>query len=182
MATWDDILGNRLNLGKLWLHQDQETRLAAAEALYAHDWEDDGAKHAQADALVASALRFRPVAVRKLPVGRRARSLALSTRPGPELAASLLSAYHFAHRVPLMTQFLDALEIPHKDGLIDPEYEVHLTDQSRLSQATGSLYEKHPPEQVDLYLATLYLADRKTWGLIGTVMQERLSKQSSPQS
>ncbi len=173
MAIWDDILTGNLSLNKVWLRLDQEVRLAAGKAFYEHDWEDGGVKLAQADGLVAAVLRFRPIAVRQIPVERRARSLALSTRPDADLVSSLLTAYHFEIHREMMGAFLDALAIPHEKGLIQPEHEIQLADDEKLAAAVDGLYKAYPAEQVDLYLATLYMADPRNWRALGEVVKRR---------
>lgn len=173
MGIWDEINRNELSLPRLWGRLDQGTREAAAKSLYEHDWEDGGVRVALADLQVASALRSRPVAVRKLPVERRIRSVALVTRPPADLVSSLLTAFHLESRRDLMKGFLDALEIPHHDGLVDAEHEVRLTDEARVAGAIDGLFKNQPEDQVELYLATLYLSDPKTWGLVAAVMKGR---------
>lgn len=173
MAIWTDIGRGGMNLGHLWQQLDQDTRLSAASAFYRHEIDDGGALHARADARVAAALKFRAAAVRKLPVERRARSLAFSTRLDLDLVSAMLTALHFEDRSEIMVAFLDALGIQHEAGLIAPDHGVLVTDADRLTTAIEGLYSGFPAEQVDLYLATLYLSDPDSWKMIEPVMRSR---------
>jgi hypothetical protein len=175
MTIWDEILtgAKEMDMGRLWQLLDADTRLLAAHSFYQHDFEDGGVQHLQADAMIAAALNFRLVAARKLPVERKARSVALLPRPTPELVAMILIALHFENRRGLMSRFLDSLGIEHKDGLIPPDHGAPLADNSRLAEAIDGLFGSFPPDQVDLYLAALYLGDRENWGSIRPAMSQR---------
>jgi hypothetical protein len=175
MMIWDEILTptKEMDMSRLWQLLDADTRLLAATSFYQHDFEDGGAEHLQADARVAAALKSRLMAARKLPVERRALSIALLPRATPELAGMILIALHFENRRALMSTFLDSLGIEHKDGLISPDHEALLADDSKLTEAIDGLYSSFPPDQVELYLAALYLGDRETWGSIRSAMARR---------
>jgi hypothetical protein len=173
LGIWDDINGGEKNLGKLWPRLDPETRMAAATAFYRHDFEDGGLQHAQTDAILAGTLKFRPVAFRKLPLERKARSLSVSTRLSPERIFALFTALHFEDRRAVMIRFLDALGIQHDNGLIPPDHEDPTIEPAKLAAAVDDLFANHPADQVALYLATLYLGDPKGWEAIGDEMRRR---------
>ena len=78
---------------RLWAELDADTRRLAARALYERGW-DDEASRAEADQAIAAALRARPLAVRRLPVGKRADYLVRVVRPDHSLATALLMACH----------------------------------------------------------------------------------------
>ena len=108
---------DRLSPARLWALLDAETRRAAVRALYASEWDDD-ASRLEADLAIAATLRFRPIAVRKLPVAKRIDHLCRAVRPGESLSTSLLRALHLVERRAMLAAFLDALGIPQRDGLI----------------------------------------------------------------
>src|SRR5512140_1628365 len=116
MAIWEEILKGKADLPWLWRQLDMDSKVLATNSFYQHDFDDGGAQHMQADARVAAALKFRPQAVRQLPIERRAKSIAYSTRLTPELIAMILTGFHFEQRRELMACFLDALGIEHKGG------------------------------------------------------------------
>ena len=146
---------------QLWLALEPEVRLASARSLYAHDWGDSPTKR-EADATIMSAMRFREQAVRQLPIERRVQYLA-KVRPGDSLASSLLLALHLQERRPMLAAFLDALGIPHEDGLISEDHETAPPEAAKLEKAAEALREHFPAEDVAIYLASLYLLYRETW-------------------
>lgn len=103
---------------------------------------------------VARALKFRPHAIRKLPLeqrARRARSL-LERRANAELAYELFGSYLMASCKDLVTDFLDATGVEHKEGMIET-----LSDnepaRDKLQGAISTLDERYEPADVTLYLS-----------------------------
>ena len=171
MALKDKLDLERCTPAQFWAALDPEVRLAAARSLYAHDWGTNPAKR-EADATIMHAMRFREAAVRQLPVERRAQYLAKSVRPGDSLAGSLLLALHLEERRPMLAAFLDALGIPHEDGLITEGHDPEPPTPEKLAGAAKALAKSFPAADVELYLGALYVLDRETWaGLRGQVSQ-----------
>jgi hypothetical protein len=144
----------------LWKKMSPERRLAAAEAFWADG--DQAPFHAEAIGLIARQKNFRPRTAAALPAAQKARALAAVTGISESLASRLLVSYHLTHQRPMMGAFLDALEIPHEDGLITAE-EPPVPDAARLRAAAARLTEEYPREDVALYLATLAAQDPETW-------------------
>ena len=96
-----------------------DRRLAAATAF----WTDENAalEQAEAIALIARQIKFRPRSVQALGVDKRAKYLAGIAQVSDLLAARLLVVYHLEYQRPMMGAFLDALGITHVDGLIEDE-------------------------------------------------------------
>jgi hypothetical protein len=169
---------DRLTPAELWNRLDADTRMLAAQSMY-DPW-DDRSLRKDADAAIASTLRFREVAVKKMPVDKRADYLARVVRPNDDLATSLLTALHLSRRKEMLAAFLDDLGIPQQGGLIDPEHELEPPDAAALARAVEALYRSHPPVEVDVYLATLVAMDRPSWGgLVGVLRENRLRPQTS---
>lgn len=106
------------------------------------------------DKEVAMSLRFRPQAVKKLPMAqraKRARSILESGR-STDLAYEVFGAYLIKNRRDLVTGFLDATGVEHKDGMIE-DIEKGQPDSAKLAAAVKELDTKFPPEDVTLYLA-----------------------------
>src|SRR3954462_11279622 len=73
------------------------------------------------DGEVAKSLRFRPQAIRKIPMeqrARRARTI-MEHAANAELAYELFGAYLIKHKKDLVTGFLDATGVKHEDGMIE---------------------------------------------------------------
>jgi hypothetical protein len=140
--------------------------MAAARSLYAHDWGQAPTRR-EADFAIMQGMRFRESAVRQLPIERRAQYLARSVRPTDSLAGSLLLALHLEQRRPMLSAFLDALGIPHTDGLINEDYNLKPPAAAAVKKAAKLLSESFPAADVQLYLATLHTLDPETWAEIG---------------
>jgi len=117
------------------------------------------------DGEVAKSLRFRPQAIRKLPMAQRARKgrqIVLNTK-NAELAYEMLGAYLMQGSKELVTEFLEATGVPHEDGMIEDL--ANLPDAAKLKDAVTALDEKFGAEQVTIYLA---LAAQQ-WPQVGAI-------------
>lgn len=175
MALLDSLPLDSLTASRLWSALDPDTRAAAARALYARASRAGDAGRAEADLAVARALRFRESAVRRLPVERRVHYLCRAARPDDALAASLLVAFHLAARSRMLAAFLDALGIPHDDGLIREGHRLEPPAAAALEAAVDRLFETFPAEEVGLYLASLLAVDSDTWGGLLPLLGRRLA-------
>jgi hypothetical protein len=160
----------RLTPAELWSQLDPTTRTMAAHAMYG-PWEDRSLRQ-DADNAIAATLRFREVAVKKLPIEKRADYLTRVVRPNDDLASSLLTALHLTRRNAMLAAFLDSLGIPQKDGLIEHGHDLEPPAPDALARAVAALYESHPPDEVDLYLASLLAMDRTSWGGLAEVLRD----------
>lgn len=163
MSLFERIPTDRLSPLRLWSALDAETRLAAARSLYAHDWGESPTRR-EADLTIATVMRFRDAMVRQLPVDRRAAYLAKIGSPTENLASSLLLALHLEQRRPILGAFLDAIGVPHKDGLIAEDHEMKAPAAKVLKAAVAKIGAAFDAADVDLYLATLLALDPDTWG------------------
>ncbi|MCC7033147.1 MAG: hypothetical protein IT179_09975 [Acidobacteria bacterium] len=138
-----------------------EQRVAAATAF----WQDEQAalEHAEAVALIARQLKFRPKSVLALGVEKKAKHLAGMAQVSDVLAARLLVTYHLEHQRPMMGAFLDALGIAHEDGLIKDE-SPRAPDEATLDRGVAALAAAYPKADVARYFWTLLWQDPDTWG------------------
>ena len=144
--------------------------MAAAAAF----WTDEQAalEQAEAIALIARQIKFRPKSVLTLPVERKAKHLAGMAQVSDLLAARLLVAYHLQNQRPMMGRFLDELSIAHEDGLIADE-NLSPPPPERLAAAAKALASAFPPDDVSLYLSTLLWQDSETWGGLADLSEAR---------
>ena len=168
-------LGSRVDLSQcgpaqLWASLEPEIRLASARSLYAHDWGDAPTRH-EADFAIMRGMRFRESAVRQLSVDKRASYVARSIRPNDSLAGSMLLALHLEQRRGLLSAFLEALKIPHDNGLIAEDHDMKPPSAASLAKAAKALRDQFPADEVDLYLATLYVLDRNTWAGLAPLLK-----------
>ncbi len=105
------------------------------------------------DGEVAKKLKFRPQAIRKLPMGKRAkqaRGIVTSTS-NAELSYEVLGSYLMKERRELVTSFLDAVGIEHDEGMLTGE--VDSPDDEKIPAAVEALDKDHEADDVTMYLA-----------------------------
>ncbi len=154
--------------GRLWKRIPLERRMEAAAAF----WEDEEGAEQQAEALlaIASHFHFRLKTTRALPLERKVRYLASLPGLSDPVAGRVLVAYHLRHRRPMLAAFLDALGIPHDNGVLSGE-DLEAPEASRLAEAAAKLRAEYPNEDVELYFQTLLVQDPDTWGGLAEVLQ-----------
>ena len=101
---------------------------------------------------VADARKLRPVFLERQPRPQRhATMLTTLARPALDLVASnLLRVWLLKKHRQMLADFLDALGIPHQDGVVDELPSA--MDEAKVRAAVAVLLAKHPPEVVAVYL------------------------------
>jgi len=104
------------------------------------------------DAEVAASLKFRPQAIRKLPMTKRAKHARtlLARKRNAELAYELLGGYLFKKDRALVTEFLDAAGIEHDDGMIESDTPPKGDDLPSIAE---KLDGNHDADDVTMYMA-----------------------------
>jgi hypothetical protein len=149
----------------MWRQMPIELRTSAAQSF----WGDEQAalEQAEAVALIARQIKFRPKSVITLSHDKKARHLAGIGQVSDLLAARLLISFHLEHQRPMMGAFLDLLGIAHEDGLIKDE-SPKAPDAETLDKAAKELATKFPKADVARYFWVLIWQDPETWsGLKG---------------
>ena len=146
---------------QLWKKLSQERKLQAADAF----WQDDNAAAEQAEAIAAIAqrIKFRVKSVQALPREKKAHYLTSLAGVSEIVAARLLVAFHLRYQRSMMASFLDALGIPHEEGMI-ADGDLQAPPPEKLADASKTLAAAYPADEVALYLATLVWQDPETWG------------------
>ena len=149
----------------VWDLMTDDERQLAAQAL----WRDaDHDARTVVETALAKELKFRTHALRKLPVEKLAARL---VRMAPEMPDTLLFQFlfylHMGERRPLMVEFLDAVGVPHDDGVLNLPDDAEPPAKDKVDKAGRGLLEAHDHEAL-VYLATLRVADKQLWeGLDG---------------
>ena len=146
---------------RLWRLMPRDLRVAAAGAFWAD--EQAALEQAEAVALIARQIKFRPQSVMTLPIDKRAKHLAGIMQVSDLLAARLVISYHLEHQRPMMGAFLDALGIAHEDGLIKDESPT-TPDAATLDAGVKTLSAAYPKADVARYFWALLWQDPETWG------------------
>ncbi|QDU69455.1 hypothetical protein [Engelhardtia mirabilis] len=106
------------------------------------------------DGEVAKALKFRPHAIKKLPLAQRSKHAKrlIERANNVELAYELLGGYLMDKSPDLVTDFLDATGVEHDQGMIENTGE-QVPDAAKIPAAVEQLDGKYDPQDVSLYLA-----------------------------
>ena len=114
-------------------------------------------------AAVAQARKVRPVFLERQPrAERHVTMLSTLSRPALEPAAGgLLRGWLLKKHTALLTDFLDALGLPHKNGVVDDL--PGAMDDAKLRSAVDAVLAKHPPEVVTVYLHAFYEMNETRW-------------------
>lgn len=155
---------------RMWRLMPPDLRVSAAGAFWAD--EQAALEQAEAVALIARQIKFRPKSVLSLAVDKKAKHLAGLAQVSDLLAARLLISYHLEHQRPMMAAFLDALGIAHEDGLIKDE-SPKAPDPATLDNGVKELAAKYPKPDVARYFWALLWQDPETWGSLADLSEVR---------
>jgi hypothetical protein len=106
------------------------------------------------DGEVAKALRFRPQAIKKLPMVQRSKraKMILEQTANAELTYELFGTYLMSSNKELITDFLDGTGVEHDEGMIE-NLEDCKPDPAKLDSTLTDLDGKYAPADVTLYMA-----------------------------
>jgi hypothetical protein len=152
---------------RVWKRLTREERLAAATAF----WRESAADvMASALGAIVRARHVRPQVARGMADESKAQALAGILDPGESVAASLLVALHLSERRPMLAAFLDALGMPHDNGVLKEEADsLEPPAAAAAHEAVASLAVRFPAHEVGTYLNTLWLQDPERWAALADV-------------
>jgi hypothetical protein len=112
---------------------------------------------------VAETRKLRPAFFERTPRASRHAAMAASlAKPRLEmLAANLLRDWLMKSQVQMLSDFLDSLGLPHKDGAVD-DLPPTVAD-ANLQAAVDKLLGKYPAEEVAIYLNAFYTMNDVRW-------------------
>jgi len=122
-------------------------------------------------AAVAEARKVRPVFLERQPRAQRNTAM-LSTlsRPSLELVTgNLLRNWLLKKHKTMLVDFLESLEIQHKDGVVE-DLPASVED-SKLTAAVEKLLEKYPPEVVAVYLNAFNEMNEVEWKNLKSMLE-----------
>jgi hypothetical protein len=154
---------------RLWKHLPPEERLAASAAFFA---EPPPELAGAALGALVKARNLRPQAARALAPDAQARILATVLEPGEPLAQGLLVSLHLGQRRPLLRAFLDALSLPHEDGVLKEEADSVAPVRPEAAKAAVASLASFPADHVRTYLNTLWLQDGGRWEALEAIEGE----------
>lgn len=133
--------------------------------------EADKATYKSLVATVAQARHLRPVFLERQPRSQRhATMLSTLTRPSMEMAAgTLLRAWLVQKQKPMLVDFLNALAIENKDGVVE---DLPATmDDEKLKAAVELLLSKYPAEPVAVYLNAFNDMNEANWANLKRMLE-----------
>lgn len=106
------------------------------------------------DGEVARAMKFRPHAIKKLSMDKRARKARaiLLGAGNAELCYELFGGYLMRHHKELIITFLDETGVEHEEGMIK-NVDDALPEGAKVNDAVAKLDTEHEPADVTLYLS-----------------------------
>jgi hypothetical protein len=120
---------------------------------------------------VAEVRKVRPVFLERQPRAQRHASMIASlSRPALEVpAANIVRLWLVKKQNAMLVQFLDALSIPHKDGVVDDL--PPSADDEKLRAAVEGLLAKFPHEAVAVYLLAFNDMNEANWPNLKTMLE-----------
>lgn len=170
MAALEDLAKSPdgISLKALWSALEPAEREAALQSLV-----DDKESRPHLVQYVSTLPRFkafRPQAIKKLTDRELISAIASSTSLTPDMIRSALISLHLPGRAAMLGAFLEALGIPHENGLITEGATVTLPKGDKLQAAITKLTSEFPPREVTVYLLALIAMDPETWKGLASVV------------
>ena len=149
---------------RIWKRLSPADRLAAASALWAQPAQE---VLGVALGVIVQARHLRPQAARALKPEEQARILASVLDPGEAVSSALLVALHLSARRPLLVAFLDAVGLPHDDGVLKEEADaLPPLGEAKAREGVLALKATFPLDQVLTYVNVLWLQDPERWQVL----------------
>ncbi len=120
----------------------------------------------------AQAKKVRPVFLERQPRADRYRSMAsaLARTDMSTIAGNVISGWLVKTQQTLLTDFLNALKIPHQNGVVETLPEK--VEDKDLHAAVDMLLGKYPPEVVGLYLRAFHDMNDANWPNLKQLLAE----------
>jgi hypothetical protein len=145
---------------RLWKRLEREEKVAAAGRFFAEPSQE---VYGSALGAIIKARHLRPQVARSMSPEEQARALSSVLDPGEPVAAALLVALHLGARREMLATFLDAIGLPHEDGILKEEADAATLDDRQLRAGLDALKTRFNPHQIRTYLNTLWLQDPDRW-------------------
>jgi hypothetical protein len=134
-----------------------------AADILSYTYESDKPLYRATLSAVAEARKVRPVFLERQPRAQRHTTmLSALTKPSMEMiAGNMIRSWLVKKQNAVLVEFLNALEIPHKEGVVDDL--PPSMDDAKLRAAVEGLLAKHPHEVVAVYLVAFNEMNEANW-------------------
>ena len=143
-----------VSANRVWRQLPTEIRVAVCQIFWA---ESKGAEKQFLIASLAQAKKLREVFVRKSPVERLVNWTAATLSLPDLIVEDLLKRYLLHEHRGVIVSFLDSLDIPHSEGMIDENFDYTTLTKERIQDAARSLLASADRTGSELYLKYLVL-------------------------
>lgn len=143
-----------VSVNRVWRQLPDETRVAASKLIWA---ESTGASKLLLIAALAKAKKLREIFVRRSPTERLVNwTAATMTLPDP-IVEDMLKKYLLHEYRAVIISFLELLQIPHAEGMIEESFDYATLTNDRVQGAARSLLASADRIGAELYMKYLVL-------------------------
>jgi hypothetical protein len=143
-----------VSTNRVWRQLPNEIRVAVSQVFWS---ESKGTEKQILCAALAKAKKLRDVFVRKSPVERLVNWTAATLSLPDPIVDDLLKRYLLHEHRAVIISFLDLLQIPHSDGMIEENFDYATLTKERVQEAARSLLASADRTGAELYLKYLVL-------------------------
>jgi len=143
-----------VSANRVWRQLPNETRVAVCQIFWA---ESKGTEKQFLIASIAKAKSLREVFVRKSPIERLVNWTAATLSLPDPIVDDLLKKYLLHEHRAVIVKFLDLLNIPHSEGMIEENFDYTALTNERVQEAARSLLATTDRASSELYLKYLVL-------------------------
>jgi hypothetical protein len=143
-----------VSANRVWRQLPNEIRVAVCQIFWA---ESKGTEKQFLCASLAKAKNMREVFVRKSPIERLVNWTAATLSLPDPIVDDLLKKYLLHEHRAVIVSFLDLLNIPHSEGMIEENFDYATLTNERVQEAARSLLASSDRKGSELYLKYLVL-------------------------
>ena len=143
-----------VSANRVWRQLPNEIRVAVCQTFWA---ESEGAEKQFIIASLAKARKLREVFVRKSPIERLVNWTAATQSLADPIVDDLLKKYLLHEHRAVIVSFLDLLNVPHSEGMIEENFDYASLTNERIQEAARNLLASADRIGSELYLKYLVL-------------------------
>jgi hypothetical protein len=143
-----------VSANRVWRQLPNEIRVAVCQVFWA---ESKGTEKRFLFASLAKAKKLREVFVRKSPIERLVNWTAATLSLPDPIVDDLLKKYLLHEHRAVIVSFLDLLNIPHSEGMIEENFDYAILTDERVQEAARNLLASADRTGSELYLKYLVL-------------------------
>jgi len=155
-----------LSANRIWRQLPNEIRVSASKVFWAEPTKE---QKQFLFAALAKANNVREISVRRAPVERLINWTAATLTLPDQIANSLLQDYLLHDHLATIVRYLELLEIPHSEGIIEENFDLAALPKERIQEAARTLLASADRTAAELYLKYL-VVQGGPWSVIEEVL------------